>query len=166
MCLQLNSSSAPNACTSHHLSKRQQVVRLRDVRPSLTPLLLSRTVSRSIQQEVLVAPPSKWVHKSPTSPLGQPPPWPSLHPSCLDHHCSPFPGLCTHPYRQCSLPQPALHMQLEGPWSTQGRSCLGPAQSPAVVPPPTRERTKPSHQGKDKALPVVSKCPHGPAVTS
>lgn len=142
-CLQPNSSSAPNACTSHHLSKRQQVLRLRDVRPSLT-LLLSRTV-HSNQQQVLLAPPSKRVHKSPTSPLGQPPPRPSLHPLLLGPSLQP-PSWPLYPPPTPIAPSHSLPSTCSqrDPVNTWGRSRLGPAQSPPVVPSPTREKIKPS----------------------
>ena len=143
-CLQPNSSSAPNACTSHHLSKRHQVLRLRDVRPFLTLLLLSRTIHPN-QQQVLLAPPSKRVHKSPTSPLGQPSPRPSRHPLQLGPSLQP-PSWPLYPpptpiASSHSLPSTCSQRD---PVNTWGRSCLGPAQSPPVVPSPTREKTKPS----------------------
>ena len=145
MCLQLNSSSAPNACTSHHLSKRQQVVRLRDVRPSLTPLLLSRTVSRSIQQEVLVAPPSKMgsrvTHFSPWTAPSQAQP-PSL---LLGSSLQPLPWSLYPPLPPVLPPTACPPHAVRGTLEHPGQIMPWPCPEPCCG--------STSHQGKDKALP-------------
>lgn len=91
--------------------------------------LSTRIISRSTHYQVLLAPPSKWMHDLPTSRPPWLPPGPSLHPLLLgsaQQHlihslCNPLP----------TAPQSVPYTQPEG---HLGQVMSLPAQSPSVAP--------------------------------